>query len=145
MMDRARHIVIDNDFDRVLVDILRAFHEADLEIVARVDVREHFKRTLGRDFRRHIVFDVWSPDLALKALREDLELGTFLTTRFVIYELADGETVVAATEGLAPFLADRTRDTEHAALSALADREHERAARVLATLRRRVGSFPQVA
>jgi hypothetical protein len=44
------------------------------------------------------VFDVWAPDLALNALRQDLEIGTFIMTRFVIYELADGETVVAATE-----------------------------------------------
>jgi uncharacterized protein (DUF302 family) len=89
----------------VLVDILAAFRDDGLDIISRIDVREHFKQTLGRDFRRHLVFDVWAPDLALNAIRQDLEIGSFIMTRFVIYELADGETLVAATEGLSTLVA----------------------------------------
>jgi uncharacterized protein (DUF302 family) len=137
MQIHGRHIVIDADFDRVLVDILQAFHDEGMEVVARVDVREHFRRTLGRDFRRHLLFEVWSPDLALNAMRQDLEVGTFVMTRFVVYELADGETVVAATEGLSPLLTDPTYRSEHPGLAALADRERERAAHVLVRLQHR--------
>ena len=113
------HLVVDADFDRVVVDILKAFQDEGLEIVSRVDVREHFKRTLGREFRRHLVFDVWAPDLAMKAIRQDLEIGTFIMTRFVVYELADGETVVAATEGLSRLVA--ACSLEHPGLAALAN------------------------
>lgn len=137
MQIHSRHIVIDADFDRVLVGILKAFQDEGLEIVARIDVREHFKRMLGRDFRRHVMFEVWSPDLALNAIRQDLELGTFVLTRFVIYELADGETTVAATEGLSPLVADAAYRREHPGLAALADRERERATHVLARLQRK--------
>jgi hypothetical protein len=58
-------------------------------------------------------------------------------TRFVIYELADGETVVAATEGLSWLAADAAYRREHPELAALADRERERATRVLSGLQRR--------
>jgi hypothetical protein len=116
----------------VLIEVLKAFQDEGLEIVSRLDVREHFKRTLGREFRRHIVFDVWAPDLAMNALRQDLEIGTFIMTRFVIYELADGETVVAATDGLSGLVGACRFD--HLGLTALADRERERAAAVLSRL-----------
>jgi uncharacterized protein (DUF302 family) len=132
MHRHGHHIVVDADFDRMVVDILAAFRDEGLEIISRIDVREHFKRTLGREFRRHLVFDVWAPDLALNAIRQDLELGSFIMTRFVIYELADGETVVAATGGLSKVLDDC--GAEHPGLASLAEREGERADRVLARL-----------
>ena len=128
----STHLVVDEDFDRVLVDVLKAFQDEGLEVASRVDVREHFKRTLGREFRRYLVFDVWAPDLAMNAIRQDLEIGTFIMTRFVIYELADGETVVAATEGLSRLVEECS--LEHPGLAALADRERQRAAAVLSRL-----------
>jgi hypothetical protein len=136
-------VVVDADFNRVLVDVLNAFQDEGLEIVSRLDVREHFKRTLGREFRRHVVFDVWAPDLALNALRQDLEVGTFIMTRFVIYELADGETAVAATEGLWG-LVEACR-LDHLGLTALADLERERAAAVLSRLVGRRSQFHSAA
>jgi uncharacterized protein (DUF302 family) len=132
MHAHGHHVVLDADFDRVVVDILKAFQDEGLEILSRVDLREHFKRTLGREFRRHLVFDVWAPDLAINAVRQDLEIGTFIMTRFVIYELADGETVVTATEGLSRLL--EACSIEHPGLAALADRERARAAEVLSRL-----------
>ena len=128
----GRHVVLDTDFDRVVVDILKAFQDEGLEVISRVDVREHFKRTLGREFRRHLVLDVWAPDLAINAIRQDLEIGTFIMTRFVIYELSDGETVVAATEGLSRLVEGCSN--QHPGLAALADRERARAAEVLSRL-----------
>jgi uncharacterized protein (DUF302 family) len=140
MQPYSRHIVIDADFDRVVVDMLKALRDEGLEIVARLDVREHFEKLLGRDFRRHLVFEVWSPDLALNAIRQDLEAGASIMTRFVVYELADGETVVATTEGLSPLIADQAYRARHPGLAVLADRERERAASVLARLDRRQSS-----
>jgi uncharacterized protein (DUF302 family) len=137
MHPHFRHMVIDADFDQVIVDLLRAFQEQRLEIVARIDVREHCRRTLGRDFRRHLIFDVWSPDLGVEAVRQDLETGTFVMTRFVIYELADGETAVTATEGLWWLASDPAYRREHAQLVTLAELQRERAGQVLRSLRRK--------
>jgi uncharacterized protein (DUF302 family) len=138
MHPHFRHMVVDADFDRVILDVLRAFRNEGLEIVARIDVREHCKRTLGREFRRHLIFDVWSPDLGVEAVRQDLETGTFMMTRFVIYELADGETAVTATEGLWWLASDPAYRREHAQLVTLAELHRERAGRVLLDLRRKV-------
>lgn len=137
MQPHGPHIVVDQDFDRIVVDMLKALQDEGLEILARVDVREHFKRVLGREFRRHLMFDVWSPDLAFGAIRQDLEVGTSVTTRFVIYELADGETAVAAAEGLSPLFHNSAYRSEHPGLAVLADRERERTTHVLARLQRK--------
>jgi hypothetical protein len=88
----SRHIVVDEDFDRVILDVLQAFQDQRLEIAARIDTRELVRRMSGRDFRRHLAFEVWSPDLALEAVGQELEGCVFLMSWFVIYELADGET-----------------------------------------------------
>jgi len=98
--------------------------------VGRTDLRVHFWRYLGRDLRRYVLFEAWSPDLAFEAIHLDLEAGTTFPTRFAIYELADGETVVTATEPMAP-LADEPGWRESApAVARLADQERERIARV---------------
>ena len=144
MRVHGRHIVLDTDFDQVVVDILKAFQDEGLEVISRVDVREHFKRTLGREFRRHLVFDVWAPDLAMNAIRQDLEIGTFIMTRFVIYELADGETVVSTTEGLSRLV--ESGRIQPPGLAALADRERARGAEVLSRLLRlRHSQWPSAA
>ena len=75
-------------------------------------------------------------------MRQDLEVGTFVMTRFIVYELADGETVVAATEGLSPLLTDSACRSEHPGLATLADRERERAAHVLVRLEHREATTP---
>jgi uncharacterized protein (DUF302 family) len=127
----GRRIVVDLDFDRVTVEILHAFQLEHLDVIARIDVREHVRSTLGHDFRRYLLLEAWSPDLMLAALKDALEVGPILPTTFAIYELADGETVVVASEPLSPYLSDPA--CMHAAprLAELAEREAAHMAGVL--------------
>jgi uncharacterized protein (DUF302 family) len=136
MQPHGRHFVVDENFDSVLIHLLNALQDEGVEIAARIDVREHFKRTVGRKCRPHLIFDVWSPDLVLNAVPDDLEVGAFVLTRFVVYELVAGQTAVIVIEGLSPLISDSTCRGEHPAVAALADRERERVTRVLARLQR---------
>jgi uncharacterized protein (DUF302 family) len=129
-----RHVVVAQDFDVTLLELMQALHDEGLAIVSRIDVREQLQRTLGTSFKRHLVFDAWSPYLAMNAIREELETGTFIMTRIVIYELGDGETVVAVTDGLSSLLADSAYRLAHPKLASLSERERERASRVLSRI-----------
>jgi uncharacterized protein (DUF302 family) len=134
MGDYRRRLVIDADFETTVGGVCRAIREEGLQVLARTDVREHFWRHLSREFRQYALIEAWSPDSAFDALQHDLDVSTVLPTRFAIYELADGETVVVATAPMAP-LADEVAWREQApALAAVADQEREHIARVLERL-----------
>jgi uncharacterized protein (DUF302 family) len=134
MGDYGRRLVIDADFETTVGAVCRAIRDEGLQVLARTDVREHFWRHLSREFRQYALIEAWSPDSAFDALQHDLDVSTVFPTRFAVYELADGETVVVATAPMAP-LADEVAWREQApALAAVADREREHIARVLERL-----------
>jgi uncharacterized protein (DUF302 family) len=134
MDDYGRRVVIDSGFDAVLGEASHAICGEGLQIIARIDVRDHFERELRHDFRQYFLIEAWSPELAFEALRLNLEAGTIFHTTFAIYELPDGETVVVATEPLSALAADPDWRRDAPTLAAIADRECERVARVLARL-----------
>lgn len=142
MTDYGRRIVVDSGFEAVLGDLSRVIREEGLQTIARIDVRDHFWRDAGRDFRHYFLIEAWSADLAFEALQHDLAIGTILPTTFAVYELPDGETAVVVQEPLAPLASDLEWRKDAPALASLADREAERVATVLARLRR--ASSPQV-
>ena len=132
--DYGRRIVLDLGFEAVVGEVSRAIRREGLCIIGRLDVRDHFWRDLGRDFRQYFLIEAWSPELALEALRHNLDVGTLLPTTFAIYELADGETAVVAKEPLSPIATEPDWRVDVPAIAAIADRESERVARVLARL-----------
>ena len=136
MSDYGRRIVVDLPFEEAVGIVRRAVCDQGLDVIAHVDVRDRFRRELAHDFRRYVLLEVWSPELALEALRQDLDAGTILPTTIVMYELADGETAVSAREPLLPLAANAGWRHHAPALAAMADHEAERLARVLATLTR---------
>lgn len=130
MTNYGRRLVIDSSFEATVGLVCRAIRDGGLQVVARTDLREHFWKHLSRGVRQYVLIDAWSPDLAFEAIHLDLEAATVFPARLAIYELADGETVVTATEPMAP-LADEPGWREGSpALARIADQERERIARV---------------
>ena len=96
-------------------------------------------------FRQYEMLEAWSPDLAVEVLGHNLDAGLMLPTRIVIYELADGETAVLASEPLSPMAShERWRD-DFPEIAAVADRESDRIARVLAAVQDYARTCRQVA
>jgi len=134
--DHGRRFVVDLGFEAALGEANRAIREAGLFVLARFDVRDHFMRDARHLFRQYEILEVWSPDLAFEALSHHLDAGILLPTRIALYELADGETMMLASEPLAPMAAQPQWRAAFPALAAIADRESERIARVLAHVQR---------
>ncbi len=133
MNDYGCRVVVDLGFEAALGEASRAIREEGLQIVARIDVRNHFWRDIMPHFRQYFLLQVWSPELALETLRRDLDVGTLLPTTFAVYELADDKTAVVAKES--PLAADPQWRRDNPAIAALADAESERVARALERLR----------
>lgn len=134
MTDFGRRVIVDADFDRTLIETMRAIQLEGLDILTRLDLREHLKRHANHECRRYVLLQVASPGLMLRALQTDIESGPFLPITLGIYELADGETAVEATEPFAPAISDAAWRRESPALAELADRESAQLARALARL-----------
>jgi uncharacterized protein (DUF302 family) len=132
----GRRITVDTDFETSVSDVNRALREEGLQVIARIDVRDHFWQHARQSFRRYELMDVWSPELALEALRHDLDVGAMLATTFAVYELTDRRAAIVVNGPLSPEADEPGWRAEAPALAAIADRERERIARVLARLER---------
>lgn len=137
MTDYGRRIVVDQEFEAALGEVTHAIRQEGMEIIARIDVRDHFWRDVALDFRRYFLLEAWSPAPALAALRQNLDVGAILPTTFGVYELADGETGVVAREPLWPLSENLEWRRRNPTLAALADAETDRVARVFAALQHR--------
>jgi uncharacterized protein (DUF302 family) len=137
MSDYGRRIVIDVDFGTALQDVHDALDEEQMQVIATVDLRDHFRHECARDFRRYTLIQAWSRDLAYNALRRHLDTGALLTTTIAVYELADGETAVVAGEPWAAVTGDAGWRDGNPELCAIAERENDRVARVLGRLQNR--------
>ena len=130
----GRRIVVGTDFESTLGRLSRALRDEGLFALARIDVRDHFMRDQRRMFRLYEIIEAWSPEVAVETVSHHLDAGVLLPTRFVIYELADGETAVVASEPLSSMTSHPHWREEFPDLAIAADREAERVARVLARL-----------
>ena len=145
MSDYGRRIVVDSAFDVVVRTLSGAIQAEGLKSLANIDVRDQFGRELGHDFRRYVLIPAWSPEIAMDALRHDLNVGTVLATTFAVYELADGETVVVANPTFASVAYEFEWRERFPTLAALADRETQRLARVLDRVEYAATCHPRVA
>ena len=92
MVDDARRVTIDLPFEAAVGAVACAIQREGLTILARIDVRDHFKTELHHDFRQYMLVEAWVPALAFEEIRADLDEGASMPIRFAVYELADGET-----------------------------------------------------
>jgi|KBSSwiStaDraftv2_1062776.scaffolds.fasta_scaffold206574_3 uncharacterized protein (DUF302 family) len=131
MGDYGTRIVVDKRIDPVIDILSDAMRAEGMVPLAQINVREQFARELSRDFRRYVLIQGWSPQLAMDALRHNLDAGTVLPVSIAVYELGDGETTVVANSSFAPVVDDHQWRTTFPVLAALADRETEKLARVI--------------
>lgn len=131
MSDYGRRIVLDQKFDAVIDALNVAIRAERLTPLGEIDVRDQFARHLSHDFRRYVLVQAWSPQLAMEALRLSLESGTQLIATLAVYELPDGETVVVANSPFAAIADDYHWRKEFPVLASIADTEIEKLARVL--------------
>jgi uncharacterized protein (DUF302 family) len=102
MVDDGRRVLIDLPFETAVGATTGAIQVEGLAVLARIDVREHFKNELRHEFRRYMLLDAWVPALAFEEIKAKLDEGARAPIRFAVYELADGETAVTVDQRSAP-------------------------------------------
>ena len=102
MVDDGRRVLIDLPFEAAVGAVAGAIQREGLTILARIDVRDHFKTELHHEFRQYMLLEAWVPALAFEEIRTNLDEGSTTPIRFAVYELADGETAVTVDQRTAP-------------------------------------------
>ena len=102
MVDDGRRVLIDLPFEAAVGAVAGAIQREGLTILARIDVRDHFKTELHHEFRQYMLLEAWVPALAFEEIRANLDEGSATPIRFSVYELADGETAVTVDQRNAP-------------------------------------------
>ena len=131
----GRHVVVDLPFELTLAETVSALEDEAIEVIGRCDVRRLLERNLQQDCRRYVLLEVISTAVALDALRHDLSVGAVLPSTVAVFELADGETAVVASEPFGSFGSELEWRRTAPHLAALADRSCEQIGRALDRLK----------
>jgi uncharacterized protein (DUF302 family) len=126
----GRRLVIARDFEKTVSAVHRALRDEGLEVIGRLDVRDHLRRCLRRDLGQgqYVRLEAWCPETAFEMLRQQPDVGAILAITLAIYESKPNETIVVA-EGL------RARQP---AIAGMQDQEIVRLGRVFHHLERSV-------
>jgi hypothetical protein len=76
MVDDGRRVLIDLPFEAAVGATTDAIHREGLALLARIDVREHFKAELHHGFRQYMLLEAWVPALAFEEIRLNLDART---------------------------------------------------------------------
>lgn len=67
-------------------------------ILCEIDVKETLKEKLGVEFSRYVILGACNPPLAYQTLQQEEEIGLLLPCNVIVYEDAEGKTIVSAID-----------------------------------------------
>jgi uncharacterized protein (DUF302 family)/nucleotide-binding universal stress UspA family protein len=84
------------DFTSALERTQAALKAEGFGVITTIDMKQALEEKVGRDIRPYTILGACNPQLASRALDAEAEIGLLLPCNVVVYEAADGGTVVAA-------------------------------------------------
>ena len=107
-----------------------ALKEQGFGIVTEIDMRATMREKLDVEFRKYAILGACNPNLAIRALTAEPQVGLLLPCNVIVYEDEGGTGATVSVVDPLGMLGDV--DVEE--LTAVADEAHERLARVAETL-----------
>ena len=76
----------------------QALQDQGFGVLSEIDMREKLREKLGVETPPYVILGACNPPLAWKALQAVPEIGLLLPCNVIVYESADGGTVVSAVD-----------------------------------------------
>lgn len=122
---------VDAAFDDAVELTRDALKNEGFGVLSEIRLNEKLKEKLGVDFRRYVILGACNPQLAYKALQEDVNIGLLLPCNVIVYEAEDAsKSVVSVVDAKAMLSAAGINAT----LDHLAGEVDERLQRVISSL-----------
>lgn len=113
-------------YEAAIEQATTALKEEGFGILTEIDVKATLKKKLDQDFRRYVILGACNPNLAYRALQNELELGLLLPCNVIVYETDEGESMVSVVDPLAMM-----GFVDNPALNQVAEEAKERLSRVI--------------
>ncbi|MEZ5535692.1 MAG: DUF302 domain-containing protein [Thiolinea sp.] len=89
------NVTLPTGLEESLETVRAVLMEEHLGVVSEVDVQAIFKNKMDKDIPPYRIFGACNPTLADRILEVEPNAGTLLPCNFVMYETAEGNTVVS--------------------------------------------------
>ena len=107
-----------------------ALKEQGFGVITEIDMRQTFKQKLDAEFRQYAILGACNPNLAIRALTAEPQVGLLLPCNVIVYEDEDGNgTTISVVDPLGML-----GDIDIHELKAVADDAHQRLAKVAEAL-----------
>lgn len=97
-MDKGRFKELSTDFDTAAAKLPEALMAEGFGIVSQIDLQTTFAAKLGVEHPKYRIFGACNPKLAHEAVTRDPRVGVLLPCNVVLFERADGKTVLGAID-----------------------------------------------
>lgn len=121
---------LDVPYDEAVERVTAALAEEGFGVLTEIDVKATLKKKLDEDFRRYVILGSCNPQLAHRALQEEIDIGLLLPCNVIVYEDDAGGSVVSILDPEA--MMEFTGNPELEPIAREARERLDRVARVLA-------------
>jgi uncharacterized protein (DUF302 family) len=90
--------IVEGDVDAAVQRVTEELATEGFGVLTRIDVKSTLKAKLDEDVRPYVILGACNPQIAHQALSAEAELGLLLPCNVIVYENADGKTVVSAID-----------------------------------------------
>ena len=128
--DYAFTVHLDMPYEQARERTEAALKEQGFGVLTEIDMRKTFKAKLDREFRKYAILGACNPNLAIRALSTEPQVGLLLPCNVIVYEDDDGAGSTVSVVDPMGMLGDIDVDE----LRAVADDAHDRLALVARAL-----------
>lgn len=90
---------VDYSYETAIEKVTAALKVEGFGVLTEIDVKKTLKAKIDADFTKYIILGACNPNLAFKALQEEIDIGLLLPCNVVVYENPkNGKTIVAAVD-----------------------------------------------
>jgi uncharacterized protein (DUF302 family) len=89
---------VQKDFNEAVAATKEALKRHHFRVLADIDMKDNFKKSLNAEFRPYLILGVCNPELTYRALKAEDKLGVLLPCNVILQQQENGNVEVSAVD-----------------------------------------------